>query len=96
MSGGSFDYLYGKDTHDLAYQTGPLTEMAAWLDDHGFHDAGGETRDIALDIPGFCRRTDARVARLSKLWKAVEWETSCDTSREETLEAVAAYRKESQ
>jgi hypothetical protein len=77
MSGGSFNYLHEAFVdHDAS-----LRDMADELRHLGFHDIARETESYVFDPP------DA----LRKVWKAVEWWRSNDSSKEDAAETVRAY-----
>lgn len=96
MSGGSFNYLcHVLDAADLMQRENDLSEMAEALSAYPNGDAAArETEDILASIRTARRRLEVRMARLTKVWGAVEWEHSGDTGREDTLKAIAAYNGE--
>lgn len=92
MSGGSFNYLCYVTTDDIFERLEDLEYMAAALQDADCEDGAKETLHIKYAIEHFQTRMQVRLERLQDLWKAVEWEKSCDTSRKDTEKAIADYR----
>lgn len=94
MSGGSFNYLCFVDQHDITERLSDLEDMAAALEAAGCEDGAKETLHIKYSIEHFHTRMRVRLERIQDLWKAIEWERSCDTRREDTVKAIAKYRAE--
>jgi hypothetical protein len=95
MSGGSYDYLYGKDPYSILEAQDDLERMSNRLAGLGYaEDAAKETEEFVLIIRQFLNRAGARIDRLAQVWKAVEWWDSCDWGEEETKKALAKYRGE--
>lgn len=80
MSGGSFNYLYEKDS----FTAGQLEDMAKALEGlamqnvHGAAEAARQTRAL-IQRPS---------QELLEVWRAVEWWYSADYSREAVKEAL--------
>lgn len=93
MSGGSFNYLCFADATDLLSKHRPdLADMAANLTNRGYKDAALETERLIAYVDHAERQITARMERLQKVWKAVEWNCSGDSGPEEVREAVEEYR----
>lgn len=92
MSGGSFDYLCHADATELFSKRDELRRMVEALSSMGYKDAASETEEILLILRHFEARLGARVDRLSKVWKAVEWLYSGDWSAAQLDEEIAEYR----
>ena len=93
MSGGSYNYLCGKDA-DMILAGGSdddLQRMADRLAELTHHDAARETLEVLLEARVARNRLNTRIYRLSRIWKAVEWFDSCDSGPEGITEAVAEY-----
>jgi hypothetical protein len=97
MSGGSYNYLCGKDQGSIIDYQDELEKMSNRLAGLGYAvDAAKETEELILIIRQFLNRAGARIDRLSAVWKAVEWWDSCDWGEEELKEALTRYREEKQ
>lgn len=96
MSGGSYDYLFQAfDLDDLLKKQYQLSEMADRLASFGYaRDASLETHELLIILRQFEARTAVRLARLARVWKAVEWLDSGDGSEDAVREALASYRGE--
>lgn len=96
MSGGSYDYLYSAcDLDDLIRKQGVLGEMAERLAGLGYaKDAAFETEELLVILRHVESRMAVRLARLGKVWRAVEWWDAGDGSEQAVREALAAYRGE--
>jgi hypothetical protein len=93
MSGGSYDYLYSKEADDLLHRTDTIQEMADRLAELGYHGAAVESNELLADVRRFRARIEARMKRLSPVWRAVEWLDSGDSGPEQVKSAVAAFLK---
>lgn len=96
MSGGSYNYLcLASDLEDLQARRWDLQEMASRLAGLGYaQDAARETEELLVLFRQWETRAAVRVARLSDVWKAVEWWDSHDSSESNVHEALAKYRGE--
>lgn len=94
MSGGSYDYLYSKDLHDLL-RSG-MTELDSMIDrlsGLGYaRDAAREAAELRLIIRQAETRVEAAMERLSGVFRAVEWWDSMDSREDGVVEALAKYR----
>jgi len=92
MSGGSYDYLYSRDSDELFGYSGVLEEMADRLAKLGYADAAAqETLWILLEMRAFQNRINTVKDRLRDVWQAVEWWDSCDSNEKCLKEAVKEY-----
>lgn len=95
MSGGSYDYLCYKDAADLFIYENQLQSMSDRLARLGYaEDAAKETEEVILILRQFQNRLNARLERLSPVWRAVEWWDSCDSSEDGVKMALKEYRGE--
>ena len=95
MSGGSYEYLCHKSADELLNQQDQLEHMAARLAGLGYaKDAAMETEELICIIRQSLVRIETRAARLSGIWKAVEWWDSCDWGEGRVKEALQKYRGE--
>ena len=93
MSGGSYNYLCYADPSDLLQKHGQdLRDMVSSLSAAGASDASKETETIIAILDHFRDRMQARVDRISGVWRAMEWWHSGDISEEQFKEALAEYR----
>lgn len=99
MSGGSFNYAYVKCIGEDGETLGLLEELeslAFGLETRGFADAAGETRAVEKAIRAWIedgRRLEESLDELRKVWHALEWVVSCDSSEERLAEAVQKWRQ---
>lgn len=96
MSGGSFNYLYCKDSSQLL--SGDVDEelqrMADELAKLGYAaDAAKETEALLLTIRQCRNRIEASRSRLESVWHAMEYWQSNDWGESSLKEALEAYRK---
>lgn len=95
MSGGSYDYLcHATDVAELLNaKMGALQGMAERLASMGHaQDAAQETLGLLLDLRAIEVRSQVIIARLSPVWKAVEWVDSCDWGPDSITAALRRYR----
>lgn len=92
MSGGSYNYLCYKGSHDIHEHRQEINEMRDRLISLGHLDAAKETESILLMLDAFDVRLQARIDRLNGVWRSVEWCDSGDSGEEGVLEAVEKYR----
>ena len=94
MSGGSYNYLCHCDAEDIFAKTKDIQDMASRLSELGYVDAATETESILLVRNNYVSRMQARLNRLTPIWKAVEWYDSGDWGKESIEEEVNKYREE--
>lgn len=90
------DSISWKNGEDL-FQYGTLSdleEMASYLIENGFEDAGVETLHLLYTIKQAKIRADVMASRLSKVWKAAEKNESGDWGKSELEKAIKEYRGE--
>lgn len=97
MSGGSYNYIcYDWKFFDrVEIPWSDTEEMAARLEELGYaDDAAAATRDIIKQFNDARDKLFEEHAKLSGVWKAVEWYDSGD-GREDSIKAeLAEYRRE--
>lgn len=95
MSGGSYDYLFVKDADNLAEHENVLEQMADRLAGLGYaEDAARETHETLLLLRQARVRLQARIDRLSGIWRAVEWWDSGDSGPSYLDEVLSQYRQD--
>lgn len=92
MSGGSFNYLCWAMAGELVQKRSDISDMVRALADDGIIDAAKETESILLILNHFEVLMQARIERLSPVWKAIEWQRSGDWGQDCVNEALAEYR----
>lgn len=96
MSGGSYNYLFCKDSDQLVNEESTIQEMADRLASLGYaEDAARETTELLLMIRQARVRIDTRARRLSQVWQSVEWWDSGDGGEDGLAKALAQYRGDS-
>jgi hypothetical protein len=93
MSGGSHNYLYCKDSDEILNHISDIEGMRDRLTEEGYLDAAKETEEVILVINSFNVRMQARLNRLSQVWRAVEWCDSGDSDPNHIKEEVEKYRE---
>lgn len=91
MSGGSYNYLCFADAGDVLQRRSTLAEMADRLDEL-CPEAAAETRALFDGPRSLYAELEARLARLTDLWQAVEWRDSSDWTDQQVAEAVEKFR----
>ena len=94
MSGGSHNYLYNKDEHDL-FDWGAVTDldnMATSMIKHGAIDIAKDTLRLKNYIEQALTRVEVMQESLSEVFKAVEWCDSADTGKETLQKNFEKYR----
>lgn len=91
MSGGSFNYLCYADAEELPLKLADLNDMADSLQRSGAKEAAAETERLIAYVEHSQRQIEARLNRLSGVWKAMEWWTDSDWSEDDFRNAVAVY-----
>jgi hypothetical protein len=93
MSGGSYDYLYCKDTEELFSKAIDIEDMAETLEKLNYLDVARDMRRLSEYIRSACNRVEVLSEQLKPIMKAVEYYEDCDISAEGLGEAVEKYRK---
>lgn len=94
MSGGSFDYLFSKETAELLedYNIGNIEEMADRLMQSGYKDVAKDMQRLAE----YCKSANLRISvlseELSDVMHAIEWCASGDWGEDRIFNAVEKYR----
>lgn len=92
MSGGSYNYLCHKDSESILTNDDALEFMRDRLISLGYVDAAKETEYILLIMDQYRVEVDARLERLNKVFRSVEWMDSGDAGIEELEESIKQYR----
>ena len=93
MSGGSYDYLYCKDTEELFSKAVDIEDMAETLEKLNYLDVARDMRRLSEYIRSACNRVEVLSEQLKPIMKAVEYYEDSDISAEGLGEAVEKYRK---
>lgn len=96
MSGGSYDYLYCKDTEELFSKAVDIEDMAETLEKLKYLDVARDMRRLSEYIRSAYNRVEVLSEQLKPIMRAVEYYESCDISAESLGEEVEKYRKENQ
>ncbi len=97
MSGGAYDYLCHKDADESMdwSVTQNMRRMADRLAGLGYaEDAARETEELICIIEQARIRIQTRMNRLNRVWGAVEWWDSYDSSEAAVHDALAKYRSD--
>ena len=93
MSGGSFDYLYCKETPELMSKVDYIEEMADILARKGYCDVAIDMSRLVEYIKSAEVRITVLSGQLKDIMKAVEWYESCDIGEDGLEKAIEKYRK---
>ena len=93
MSGGSYDYLYCKDTEELFSKAVDIDDMAETLEKLNYLDVARDMRRLAEYIKTARNRVEVLSEQLKPIMKAVEWYEDCDISAEGLGKEVEKYRR---
>jgi len=96
MSGGSFNYLCGKNAADLdACVLEDISAMARALERHGEAGALAARATLALHkaVSESLPLLQSRMDQLREVWKAVEWHLSGDWGEERVAMALVAFQR---
>lgn len=94
MSGGSYDYLYCKQTYELFQleSISYLSEMADMLLKEGYEDVSRDVVRLIEYIKSAWIRVDVLREQLSDVMRSVEWFDSGDFGRDTLREHIEMYR----
>ncbi len=92
MSGGSYDYLYCKETEELFGKATDIDDMAATLIKMGHVDVAKDMIRLSEYIKSAHIRVDTLSEQLRPIMKAVEWYESCDIGPDGLQKAVDKYQ----
>lgn len=96
MSGGSYNYLFTKDAHDIMAYDGELSDMCDRLAGLGYaDDVAREATELLLVTRQSRVRIESIQKRISDVFHAVEWWDSGDGGEDTLAKALARYRGES-
>ena len=94
MSGGSLNYLYSKEAHEL-FESGrvaDLEEAAAVVYNAGYRDIAKDIYRLVEYIKSANIRVEVLHEQLRDVLHAVEWRLSCDYGDNNLREHLDAYR----
>lgn len=95
MSGGSFNYLYGRQFPEIFDYLHDLEDMVKFLSERGYaRDAAREADELLLMLRSIQVRAETRMQRMSSVFKSAEWWQSADTNEDRFKEELARYRGE--
>lgn len=93
MSGGSYDYLYCKEVSELAWSEAPIDSLVEMANDLEKEFPGTKaavlTREVVTQLQEALTGLGQKVEALSRVWYAMEWWKSCDSSFEHPMSEVA-------
>lgn len=92
MSGGSYDYLYCKETEELFSKAVYIEDMAETLEKLNYLDVARDMRRLSEYIRSAYNRVDVLSERLRPIMKAVEWYEDCDIDEKSLKDKVEEYR----
>lgn len=93
MSGGSYDYLYCKDTEELFSKTIYFDDMAETLEKLNYLDVARDMRRLSEYIKSAYNRVDVLAAQLKPIMKAVEYYEDCDYGKDDVQKVINEYRQ---
>lgn len=92
MSGGSYDYLYCKDTEELFSKAVDIEDMAETLEKLNYLDVARDMRRLAEYIKTAHNRVEVLSKQLRPIMKAVEWYEDCDIGEDKLGKEIEEYR----
>ena len=84
MSGGSYNYLFQKDSAEIISCYYDLEKMAQSLERQGYQHAAIKTREVLTVIDDYHKRMDPLLEHLCSVWEAEE----CLESRNGSMESL--------
>ena len=93
MSGGSYNYLYCKDTAEMFERASDIEDMAEALEKLNYLDVARDMRRLSEYIRTAYNRVDVLSEQLRPIMRAVEYYESCDISAESLERKIEEYRK---
>lgn len=93
MSGGSYNYLYCKDTADMFDRSVDIEDMAETLEKMDYLDVARDMRRLSEYIRTAYNRVDVLSEQLRPIMRAVEYYEDCDISAESLKREVEKYRE---
>ena len=96
MSGGSYDYLYCKETEELfmSHNVRLLEEMEQGFIGLGFMDVAKDFRRLIEYIKSANIRVEVLGEQLNDMMHAIEWYDSGDIGRDTLAKRVEHYRSQ--
>lgn len=93
MSGGSYDYLYSRDTEEMFSRAVDIEDMAETLEKLNYFDVARDMRRLSEYIRSAYNRVDVLSGQLKPIMKAVEYYESGDISAESLENKIEKYRE---
>lgn len=93
MSGGSYNYLYCKDTEEMFSRAVDIEDMAETLEKLNYLDVARDMRRLSEYIRSACNRVEVLSEQLKPIMRAVEYYEDCDISVEGLNKEIEKYRK---
>ena len=93
MSGGSYDYLYCKETEELFSKASDFDDMAETLERLNQIDVARDMRRLSEYIKSAYNRVEVLATQLKPIMKAVEYYEDCDIDEESLKATVEEYRR---
>lgn len=93
MSGGSYDYLYCKETEELFSKATDFDDMAETLEKLNYLDVAHDMRRLSEYIKSAYNRVDVLASQLKPIMKAVEYYEDCDYGKDDVQKVINEYRQ---
>lgn len=93
MSGGSYGYLYCKETEELFSKASEFDDMAETLERLNQIDVARDMRRLSEYIKTAYNRVEVLATQLKPIMKAVEYYEDCDISEASLKARVEEYRR---
>lgn len=93
MSGGSFNYLYCRNTDELMNNTSDLEEMRDYLISYGYEDIAKDAQRLIEYIKSAECVIGTLKNMLEPVFHAAEWYESGDYGKEKMIEVLEKYRR---
>lgn len=93
MSGGSYEYLYCKETEELFSKATYFDDMAETLEKLNYLDVARDMRRLSEYIKSAYNRVDVLASQLRPIMKAVEYYEDCDYGEDTVQEVINEYRQ---
>lgn len=95
MSGGSYDYLYCKETSELfqLQNIANIDDMATVLRRKGYEDVARDMLRLAEYLKSAWNRVDVLSDQLKDVMRSVEWYESCDFGDNDLERHINDYRE---
>jgi hypothetical protein len=91
MSGGSYNYLYSKDSEDIINQIPDMIRMRDRLIELDMKTGAVMLQKLILSVEKYRIEADARMDEMYPLMRAVEWMDSGDSGLDSVQEAYEKF-----